>query len=150
MRNLVTFIATGAYTGYSPLAPGTVGTLWGVALWALVWPLGTGAQALTTVLVFGVSVLAADRAEKQWGESDPSRIVCDEVAGFMVASLLVPFTPVNAILAFLLFRFFDILKPYPIRALERRIPGGLGVVVDDVVAGVYANLGAQIALHYLR
>ena len=147
MKKLFTFIATGAYFGYSPYAPGTVGTLWGAAIVFLTasWPLY--AKAAIIAASFAVSVIAAGQAEKAFGGvKDPSQIVCDEVCGFLVAFFLIPFTVFNLILVFILFRFFDIVKPYPVNFIDKRLGGGLGITLDDVMAGVYANIAAQIVI----
>jgi phosphatidylglycerophosphatase A len=83
------------------------------------------------------------------GDKDPAPIVCDEVIGFAFAAYLLPFTPANIILIFILFRFFDILKPYPAGLIDSRLEGGAGIVLDDVVAGVYANAAAHIILRFV-
>lgn len=80
------------------------------------------------------------------GGKDPSSVVCDEISGILVSIFLIPFSAFNAILVFILFRFFDILKPYPIRLMERKIKGGPGIVLDDIMAGVYANISAHLVL----
>jgi len=147
------FFATGAYLGYSPFAPGTVGTLWGVALAYGVSSIGPPtAMAAAVAAAVLAAVFFAGGAEGYLaarGGKDPSSIVCDEVAGFMVAALFIPFTPSNMILAFILFRFFDILKPFPVRTLDRMVHGGWGIVLDDVAAGVYANVAARLIMEYV-
>ncbi|MEE9614271.1 MAG: phosphatidylglycerophosphatase A [Thermodesulfobacteriota bacterium] len=150
MKNsIIMFLATGAYSGYSPFAPGTVGTLWGIPLafaLSLLPPLW-GAAALALAIV-GACLLASEAAgiaEKK----DPSCIVLDEIVGFGAATFLLPFTAQNVILAFILFRFFDILKPYPAGLIDSRLPGGAGIVLDDVAAGIYANVTAQIAIRFV-
>ncbi|MBI5888394.1 MAG: phosphatidylglycerophosphatase A [Deltaproteobacteria bacterium] len=149
MKKIVTFIATGAWFGYSPYAPGTVGTLWGATIVFLTasWPLY--AKAATIAASFAVSVIAAGQAEKFFAGKDPSQIVCDEVCGFLAAFFLIPFTVFNLILVFILFRFFDIVKPYPINSIDKRLGGGLGITLDDVMAGVYANLTAHMIITVL-
>ena len=106
-----------------------------------------GPATRTTVALLAVGTLAAQRVEADWGK-DSSRVVLDEVAGMWLSMLCVPATPANLAAGLLLFRFFDVRKPLGIRALER-LPGGLGVMADDVLAGVYANavlrLGRQAA-----
>lgn len=93
--------------------------------------------------VFGASLLAGE-AKGIFGGRDPRYIVCDEIIGFLVAIYMVPFTLFNMVTLFLLFRFFDILKPFPIRVIEERIRGGWGIVLDDVMAGLYANLSLRV------
>ena len=131
--------------GFSPFAPGTVGTLGAVPLaWALSrlgWPAYLGATALLLVL----GVVAAGRAGRHWGVVDASPIVIDEVVGYLLTVALVPFSWTTALLGFLLFRLFDILKPWPVSALDR-IKSGLGVMLDDVGAGVLAWVALQLVL----
>ena len=86
------------------------------------------------------AILTATAAEQILGQKDPGRIVIDEIAGMMVTLIGLPFTSISVPAAFFLFRALDILKPFPIRFLERRLPGGFGVVLDDVLAGIYGNL----------
>jgi phosphatidylglycerophosphatase A len=138
-------VATGLGSGYSPFAPGTAGSLVGVLLfwpmrgWPLAWQLGACAA------LFLLGTLCASRVERSVGREDPGIVVVDEVVGMWVTLLLVPFTLVTASLGFVLFRAMDVLKPYPARDLER-LHGGLGIMSDDVMAGVYANLLLQLAV----
>ncbi len=150
--------------GYLPLAPGTWGSLVGVGLYlllrglfmTLLWPLAARNQlnllhigyALVTLELIAVSVVsavgtwAATRTEQLSGKKDPGKVVIDEVAGQMLALTAIPMEFESwwtIILAFLLFRFFDIVKPYPARRLES-LPAGLGIMADDLIAGVYAAL----------
>jgi phosphatidylglycerophosphatase A len=142
-------LATGFGAGLSPVAPGTFGAIEGVIVFlgilrlAREFSLGLGIQIAIfisiNVVIFLIGVAAADRVCHLLKQEDPSRVVIDEVSGQLIS--LAPvlfFTTLPAIVVgFVLFRFFDILKPYPIRRLER-LPGGLGVMADDVLAGVYA------------
>jgi phosphatidylglycerophosphatase A len=131
--------------GFSPIAPGTVGTLGAVPLaWALSrlgWPAYLGATALLLVL----GVVAADRAGRHWGVVDASPIVIDEVVGYLLTMALVPFSWLTALSGFVLFRLFDVVKPWPVSALDR-IKSGLGVMLDDVAAGVLAWVALQLVL----
>ncbi len=130
-------IATGAYVGYVPPVPGTLGSLLGLLL---LWPLQPGiAQVLVTLVIIGVAIVVADRAVRILGGHDPSAIVIDEIAGIAVATLLLPPNVQERAIAFVLFRLFDVIKPFPARRVER-LPGGPGIVGDDVIAGLYANL----------
>jgi phosphatidylglycerophosphatase A len=147
-------IATGFGSGYSPVAPGTAGALVGcLVLWGLQVLLpgsfsGGWQQAhnllILTALFFFLGVKASDKLKAEWGH-DPSKIVVDEMVGVWVAMLGVPFSLTNLALAFGLFRLFDIWKPLGIRRMER-LHGGWGVMTDDVLAGVYANVCLQIFL----
>ncbi len=148
-KPIITFLATGAYTGYSPVVSGTVGTLWGVLLASLISGAGPRIQALFILAIFVASIYLAGEASRVFGEKDSSRITCDEISGVLFAFFLIPFTAFNAILVFLLFRFFDIVKPYPAGMIDSKVEGGLGVVLDDTAAGIYANISAQIVLWFL-
>ncbi len=136
---LATVVATGLGSGYAPFAPGTAGSLVGLALF---WPLhhlALWAQAAATVAAFLVGVAAAAHVARRLGIEDPGLVVVDEVVGMWVSLLGVPLTGVTAVAGFVLFRVFDVFKPYPARDLER-LPAGWGIMCDDVMAGVYANL----------
>lgn len=136
---LATVIATGLGSGYAPFAPGTAGSAVGLALF---WPLhhlSLAGQAAATALGFALGVAAAAHVARRLGIEDPGLVVADEVVGMWVSLLGVPLTGVTAAAAFVLFRVFDVFKPYPARDLER-LPGGWGIMCDDVMAGIYANL----------
>lgn len=148
-KSIITFLATGTYTGYSPVASGTVGTLWAVAIAYFLSRAGWVIQAAVIASICVASIYIASEAIGIFGKKDPKEITIDEVAGGLVAFFLIPFTPFNAILVFLLFRFFDILKPYPAGYIDRRVPGGSGVVLDDVASGVYTNIIVHIFLWLL-
>lgn len=149
-KAFITFLATGAYTGYSPIMPGTAGTVWGVAIAYFISGAAWEAQALLTALITLASMVLAGQMVRHTGTSDPAIVVIDEVAGFLVSIFLIPFTAFNVILVFILFRFFDILKPYPAGFIDRTVEGGPGVVLDDVAAGVYANISAHLLIWLLR
>lgn len=142
------FFATGAYTGYSPIASGTVGSLWGVPVAYLLSLLSPVAAAAIILPGIVISIAVASEASRLLGKPDPGEIVCDEIIGYCVAAWLIPFTLYNVIIIFILFRFFDILKPFPLRLIERRIPGGSGIVLDDVGAGIYANIAARLLIFH--
>jgi phosphatidylglycerophosphatase A len=142
---LATALATGFGSGYSPIAPGTAGSVVGLILF---WPLrrlGFAATLVATVVVFVLGVVVADAVARRLGRKDPGLIVIDEVIGMWVSLIALPLTPTTALAAFLLFRLMDIVKPYPARQLER-LSGGLGIMADDVMAGAYANLLLRIGL----
>jgi len=142
-HTLVVAIATGGYVGTLSRAPGTLGSLLGLVL---LWPLGAGAaQALATVFLIGAGIVIAGRAARIMGAQDPPTIIIDEVVGIAVATMLLPSRLLERIVAFVLFRLFDITKPFPARQAER-LSGGLGIVGDDLVAGIYANLVVQVWL----
>lgn len=152
VRALVIVLATAGGVGYAPVAPGTVGSL--VALPLVPWIAGMRDASLATgvSLVVAIALLAvwvAGRAEMVFGGKDHARIVIDEVAGMATAALFVPATWRAAALAFVTFRVFDVVKPYPAGLIDRRGRGGVGVVGDDLVAGVYAGLVTRLILEVL-
>jgi phosphatidylglycerophosphatase A len=154
MRFALRVYATGLWTGFFPIAPGTAGSLLAVALYGAVpaLPLGSDGHfglgpVLFLLVVAAIGVPASGAAEKEFGE-DGGPIVIDEVVGqWITLAGLVP-TPFVLILGFLLFRLFDIFKPFPARRLER-LGGGVGVMLDDVVAGVYSAIVLRLLLHWL-
>jgi phosphatidylglycerophosphatase A len=138
-------VATVFGSGYSAVAPGTVGSALGVLLF---WPMAAVAwpwQAAASAVLFVVGSLAAGRVARRVGRKDPGIVVVDEVVGQWVTLTALPFTPVTAGLGFLLFRAMDIVKPWPARDLER-VPGGWGIMADDVAAGVFAHLALRAGL----
>jgi phosphatidylglycerophosphatase A len=139
-------IATAAGAGYAPVAPGTMGSaLAAVMLWLI--PFSRVGQILAFLIVTVAGVWASGRVERVVRSKDPGIVVIDEVAGMTLAVLLLPLTPLVLGSAFLLFRLFDIVKPFPAYQ-SQRLPGGLGVMADDLIAGAYALLllGAARAL----
>jgi len=145
LDGLAKLVATGLGSGYSPVAPGTAGSLVGLVLFlplaGCAWPIQLAAVVAVTIL----GVLAGGRLATTLGLKDPGVVVVDEVAGQWITFLALPMTPVIAIAGFLLFRATDIVKPWPARALER-LPGGLGIMADDVAAGIYAHLLLRLGL----
>ncbi len=147
MRFLAQAVATGLFVGYVPLAPGTAGSLLGALLYHLVPGSETWVLAPVVLALFGLGVWAAHRTEKETGERDNPIIVIDEIVGVLVTLAFIEKRVIWLAIGFLLFRLFDILKPPPVRQAER-ISGGWGVMLDDVVAGVYGALSLQ-ALHFM-
>jgi phosphatidylglycerophosphatase A len=148
MRILVLALATGAGSGYAPFAPGTFGSLVGLALWWALWGLRPGAYAAACGAAIGAGIWAADRAERIFGKHDDGRITIDEVAGMLLSLAWLPDRPEVGGVGFALFRLFDIWKPFPARNAER-LPGGVGVMADDLAAGLYANLVGQLVWRFL-
>jgi len=144
MKKLGVAIATAGGSGFFPFAPGTVGSLVGVLIYLATrsWPL-----AMQAALVVGVALIgtwASSVAEAHFGREDPGQVVIDEVAGQMLTLLATGASTTGIVLGFLLFRAFDIVKPWPARQFER-FPGGYGIMADDVMAGVYAHLLLRLA-----
>ena len=143
----VIFLATGLLIGNIPFAPGTFGSIIGLPLAFLLSRLNLLLSASFILLFVFFAIAVASAAEKILSQKDPAKIVIDEIAGLMVTFAGLPFNLGTAIAGFIIFRAFDILKPFPIRALERKVPGGSGVVLDDVLAGIYANLILRLAFY---
>ncbi|MDD5760311.1 MAG: phosphatidylglycerophosphatase A [Desulfobulbaceae bacterium] len=139
----IMFIATGAYTGYLPKAPGTWGTLVALPLNLLLLQLSARGYGFALLGIFMVAIYTAGAAEKILDRKDPGAIVIDEIIGMLIALIAAPNQPLVWLMAFLLFRLFDITKPWPVSWADRHLNGGLGIVLDDVLAGAYAWLVLQ-------
>jgi phosphatidylglycerophosphatase A len=146
MRSLILFFATGAYTGYSPIVPGTAGSVPGVILAWVFSPLWRSPIVFLAVFatLFALSCWVAGRAEEIFGNRDDRRIVLDEVLGMVATMFLIPTDWRHLAFGFVLFRFFDVLKPFPANLVDRRMRGGTAVMLDDLVSAVYANVVGQV------
>ena len=133
------FFSTGAYTGYLPYAPGTFGSLLGIPLCYLLSRVPILSAVLCSIVLILFAIWISDLAEKILDQKDPGCIVIDEIAGQVVALLGLPFDVFMATMGFVIFRALDVLKPFPIRIVERKLPGGVGIVMDDIVAGILTN-----------
>jgi len=147
VTRLAVFIATVGYCGYFPFAPGTAGSAAGLLFYAVVWWSGsTLFEAGLIVALFGAGVWAGTTAERYFGGVDPGPIVLDEVVGMLITLAFIPGLGWTGVLAgFVLFRIFDVIKPYPAGRFEQ-LHGGLGVMADDAMAAVYANLSLRLVL----
>jgi len=143
------FLATGFYVGNIPFAPGTFGSLIGLALCFLLAGVQLSAAIIAALLIIGLAIWIANVAARTLKRKDPGCIVIDEIAGMVVTLIGLPFNLTTAVTGFILFRILDILKPFPIRILDKQVSGGLGIVADDVVAGIFANLLLRILLFVL-
>jgi len=148
MKHFVLILATGFGVGYSPVAAGTLGTLIAIPVYYFLSNISSPIYEITLAGFFFLSVWISENAEIFFGKKDDQRIVIDEIMGFLITMLWVPQTAILIVIGFFLFRFFDILKPFPIRRLEKKLKGGYGVVLDDVMAGVYANIVLQVIAHF--
>jgi phosphatidylglycerophosphatase A len=137
-RSIALLVATGGGLGSVPLMPGTVGSLAGAALCfpmlRLPWPLYLG----LTALLAGLAIWVSGQAAEELGRADPPSVIVDEFVGMWVAALAIPFQFYDLAAVFLLFRLFDVVKPAPLPRLER-LPGGFGIVADDLAAGLVAR-----------
>ncbi len=137
MKGLIRLLATFFGLGYLPFAPGTFGTLGGVFVY---WLEGGSQLSIKIAIFLFISLIGipiARKADESWGTHDNSRIVIDEVAGYLLGVILIPFSLRSALAGFILFRFFDVLKIFPANIVDKRVGGGTGVMVDDLVSGVY-------------
>jgi phosphatidylglycerophosphatase A len=132
--------------GLMPKAPGTFGTLAAVPLALAVKELGVFYEGLFLVIFVSIAIWASGLSEKRLGRNDPPEVVIDEVAGFLLTLFLLPSSWLTLSFGFILFRLIDIVKPFPIKRLEKSVKGGTGVVLDDLLAAVYANLGVRVLL----
>ena len=138
MRRLALLLATCGYIGFAPMAPGTVGSAAGVAVFYLVRDM-PWAQVALIVALFAAGVWASTSTEQQLGGTDPGPVVVDEVVGMLITLAWIPVTPLGAFVGFLVFRVLDVVKPWPSRQFES-LHGGLGIMADDAMAAVYGQL----------
>ena len=138
LRDPVNFLAFGFGTGLSPVAPGTVGSLLGVALAWLTLDLGLYVQLSVAVAISLAGIWICGESARRIGVHDHGGIVWDEIAGMYVTLLVAPPTIYGYALGFVLFRLFDVVKPWPIRDMDHRLGGGLGIMLDDLAAALYA------------
>ena len=140
-------MATGFFIGNLPFAPGTFGSLIGLPLCFLLSRIDL-LKSLICILIFILFAMGiASAAEKIIKQRDPGQIVIDEIAGLMVTLAGLPFNLKTALAGFIIFRVFDILKPFPIRMIDRSVGGGSGIVLDDVMAGIYGNLIIRLGIY---
>jgi phosphatidylglycerophosphatase A len=148
LHKLAYFLAFGFGAGKAPVAPGTFGTLVGIAAYLLLQPLSALSYAVTVLVLFALGVWLCQVTERDLGVHDHPGIVWDEIVGYLITMFMAPAGWVWIVAGFLLFRLFDIWKPVPIRQLERRIQGGFGNMLDDALAGLY-SLAALQGMVYL-
>ena len=143
------FVATCGYIGYVPIAPGTFGSAVGLALFALIrWSGSSAIELGVIVLLFVLGVWSGNAAERHFRRVDPGPVVLDEVAGMLITLALLPVNIYGAIVGFVIFRLFDVIKPWPANRLEA-LPGGLGMMADDAMAGIYGNVAMRVLIAVL-
>ena len=147
LKNPIHFLALGFGSGLAPKAPGTFGTLAALPLYFLMMNLSLPVFVAITLIITIVGFWICDIAAKDMQVHDHGAIVWDEVAGMLITMIAAPVGLLPLVVGFVLFRFFDIIKPWPIKLLDRHVKGGFGIMIDDVLAGVFAALCLQ-AIHY--
>jgi phosphatidylglycerophosphatase A len=149
VTRLAVFIATVAYCGYVPIAPGTIGSAAGLVVYLLVWWTRSPLVEVTLIVVtLLLGVWSGTIAERYFGGIDPGPVVIDEVLGMLITLAFIPAGWSAALAGFVLFRVFDVIKPYPASRMER-LHGGLGVMLDDAMAAVYANISLRVVMWLL-
>jgi phosphatidylglycerophosphatase A len=144
----ILFLSSGTYLGYIPFASGTFGTLWGLPIFYVLSAQTFWFQVLIIIASIGLAIYLAGQAEDFLRRKDPSQVVIDEIVGYMVTVAGMPFSWTTAISGFIIFRIMDIVKPYPIRKIDQKMPGGWGIVLDDVLAGVYCQIILRSLVYY--
>lgn len=146
----VRLLASGFFSGHIPFAPGTMGTIVAIPLYLLLVAVLTGWWYAGAVVALTLAAIwISGLAEKIYGRKDPPQVVIDEIAGFLLTMTAVPATAIYIVMGFILFRIFDILKPQPAAWINERVRGGSGIVLDDIVAGLYANIVLQFLYRIL-
>jgi len=145
-NDIVVFLATGFFTGFLPTMPGTWGTFAGIPLVIISHRLTSIMQPVVAIVFVTFAAYIAGRAEILFKDRDARPIVIDEMVGFLITLLWLPLNFLTLCLGFFLFRLFDIVKPPPISIVEKRLHGGWGIVLDDVLAGVFANVTLRLLL----
>lgn len=146
----IRFLAAGFGLGYIPKAPGTFGTILGSLFFFLFRHQSMAWFFIFSLAIAVFSILIAHLAEKSFREKDCQKIVIDEVAGVLFCYMLVPFSIFNLVMGFILFRLFDVIKIFPARWAQDKFPGGMGVVGDDLVAGLQAGVLLYLIFYYLK
>ena len=148
MTRLAVFVATVGYAGYFPFAPGTIGSAAGLVVYLLVWWTQSALVEIGLIVaLFFAGVWAGTTAERYFGGIDPGPVVIDEVVGMLITLAFIPVGLSGALAGFVLFRVFDVIKPFPAGRLES-LHGGFGVMADDAMAAVYANISLRVLLAY--
>ena len=149
LTNPIHGLAFGLGSGLAPFAPGTFGTLVAIPFYLLLQPLSLSVYLGVLLLLIVVSIYICGESARQLKTHDHSGIVLDEICGYLVTMIWVPYSWLWLVLGFLLFRLFDIWKPWPIGLVDRKVQGGLGIVIDDVLAGVFAAMCLQLAILFM-
>ena len=149
MNQLALLVASFGYVGFFPFAPGTAGSLAALGLFAFVRWVGLPAFEVGVILaILVLGIWSANGAERALGRKDPGQVVIDEVLGMLITLALLPVSLTGVFVGFLLFRLFDVVKPYPVGRLEH-LPGGYGIMLDDAMAGVYSYLVLRVCMWWM-
>ena len=149
MNQLALLVASFGYVGFFPFAPGTAGSLAALALFAVVRWVGVPAFEVGVILaILVLGIWSANGAERALGRKDPGQVVIDEVLGMLITLALLPVSLTGVFVGFLLFRLFDVVKPYPVGRLEH-LPGGYGIMLDDAMAGVYSYIVLRVCMWWM-
>jgi len=148
-KKTILFLSSGCLLGNMPFAPGTFGTLPGLPICWLLSRIDLSITVFLIVLTIPLAIWISGKAERLIGKKDPGAIVIDEIVGMIVTLVGLPFNAITVGLGFVLFRLLDITKPFPISFLEHRFKGGTGIVLDDVAAGIIANITLRIILQLI-
>ncbi len=144
MDRLIVALATGLYSGKIPFAPGTWGSAFALIPWYFCRGLSLVNYLIVLAVIFVVGFLTSGSAEKIFDRPDPGCIVIDEILGMFITLTLAPNHPAAWLLGFVLFRIFDVLKPFPVSWFDTHLHGGIGIMMDDVMAGIYALICLQL------
>lgn len=148
-KNPIHILAFGFGAGASPKAPGTMGTLVAIPVFLLLAQLPLFVYVVLVLLITGFGVYICDRCAKDLQVHDHSGIVWDEIAGYLITMIAIPISLWTVFLGFVLFRFFDILKPWPIGYFDKQVKGGLGIMLDDVIAGIFSWVILYTLVYFL-
>lgn len=148
-QKIIHFFATGFGAGLIPFAPGTMGTLVAIPMYLLIKDLSLIPYIIFLIVTFLLGIWLCSEASKPLATHDHPSIVWDEMVGFWLTMLAVPCSFLNILIGFLAFRFFDIRKPWPIGWVDKKIPGGFGIMLDDMLAAVYANLTLRLIIYLI-
>ncbi len=147
-NNFPIFFSTGFFTGFVPYAPGTVGTITGIIIFILTSKLAPLQQSILFLLYFSLSIITTKKALKYFKNVDPPQIVCDEIIGIWTSLIFFKPDIKTIMLGFILFRIFDIIKPFPIKHFEK-LPGAVGIIADDLISGLFTKVVLWLILMYL-
>jgi phosphatidylglycerophosphatase A len=143
----ILFIATGMFVGYIPFAPGTFGSIIGIVIYyAASLYLDIYQSLILLIVLFLIGTFVAGKAEKMLHEQDSGKIVIDEIVGMYITMFFIPLNFANVLIGFICFRTLDIIKPYPISYIDKHVHGGIGIMLDDVAAGIPANIFVRVLI----